>query len=573
MKALLHLTRLAQSLARRVERRRAAAQALAALLALGLGFWGWQVHAPPTNVAGWLNNLFRTLQLVTLQFPSLDVSIPWQLQVARLAVPLVAALATFNVIVGAVTRPARLALLPFARDHLVMLGAGQVSPGALAVLARGGRQIVVAEASMSAARREALEGLGLTVAEAEPRAPATLAALNVKHAAAVLITGEDEVENLNLAVLALEAVRHRPADAPPLLLAVLLEGEELGRQLDAALDALSRGAGVRYRRLSTELEGLEAELVTISLTLVRPQPGHRSHVLLIGLEGRWQAVLHRLIRAGQDHATELPLVTLMLNASEAQTFAAWHGGIQELALVARFRVLHCAGLLTEDGDRADWLREEGQPDLAVVLRPDAAALATALALRQPGAPGEGIPILVRQSREDLVLGRLGEAVIADRDLRRIRPFGGLLRPEGLERVLDHRGEGLAMALHAAYLARGAERPPGSAAVAAAWDELRENHRAANRASAAHAPILAAAEPGFDPAAPDREALERLARIEHRRWIAERIAQGWRRSEHRDDARFLHPSLVPYDALSEEEREKDRAQVVTVLRLWREGHAA
>ena len=86
-------------------------------------------------------------------------------------------------------------------------------------------------------------------------------------------------------------------------------------------------------------------------------------------------------------------------------------------------------------------------------------------------------------------------------------------------------------------------------------------------------VAHAAEPGFDPAAPDREALERLARIEHRRWIAERIAQGWRRSEHRDDARFLHPSLVPYDALSEEEREKDRAQVVTVLRLWREGHAA
>jgi hypothetical protein len=52
-------------------------------------------------------------------------------------------------------------------------------------------------------------------------------------------------------------------------------------------------------------------------------------------------------------------------------------------------------------------------------------------------------------------------------------------------------------------------------------------------------------------------------------MAERIAQGWRRAPQRDHARFQHPSLIAHDALSEGEREKDRAQMLTVLRLWRE----
>lgn len=39
-------------------------------VAVGLGFWGWTIKTPPLGWEDWFNNAFRTLQLVTLQFPA-----------------------------------------------------------------------------------------------------------------------------------------------------------------------------------------------------------------------------------------------------------------------------------------------------------------------------------------------------------------------------------------------------------------------------------------------------------------------------------------------------------------------
>jgi hypothetical protein len=51
--------------------------------------------------------------------------------------------------------------------------------------------------------------------------------------------------------------------------------------------------------------------------------------------------------------------------------------------------------------------------------------------------------------------------------------------------------------------------------------------------------------------------ERLARNAHEVWAAERLAAGWRFGPRRDDIRKEHPSLVPYDDLSEDEKQYDR----------------
>ena len=71
---------------------------------------------------------------------------------------------------------------------------------------------------------------------------------------------------------------------------------------------------------------------------------------------------------------------------------------------------------------------------------------------------------MRQSGLDVLLARLGGIEVRGRDLSRLVAFGGLLRTESLERVLDRRGDDLPMALHAAYL----HGIPSDAA-RAAWD--------------------------------------------------------------------------------------------------------
>ena len=59
--------------------------------------------------------------------------------------------------------------------------------------------------------------------------------------------------------------------------------------------------------------------------------------------------------------------------------------------------------------------------------------------------------------------------------------------------------------------------------------------------------------------------ERLAENAHDLWAAQRLSQGWRYGERRDDAQKLHPCLVPYGKLPESEKEYDRVAALGTLK--------
>ena len=61
-------------------------------------------------------------------------------------------------------------------------------------------------------------------------------------------------------------------------------------------------------------------------------------------------------------------------------------------------------------------------------------------------------------------------------------------------------------------------------------------------------------------------MEELARNVHEVWAAARVAQGWIYGPQRDDERRRHPGLVPYDRLTEEEKDYDRNTAVETLRF-------
>jgi hypothetical protein len=103
-----------------------------------------------------------------------------------------------------------------------------------------------------------------------------------------------------------------------------------------------------------------------------------------------------------------------------------------------------------------------------------------------------------------------------------------------------------------------------------WLELPFDFQEDNRVACDHysiklrdlfavaAPLTAAGGHPFPMAADE---IERLAEMEHLRWLASRCAMGWRYDNHRDDSRRLHPNIVGWDRLDEAAREKDRSPIV------------
>lgn len=60
--------------------------------------------------------------------------------------------------------------------------------------------------------------------------------------------------------------------------------------------------------------------------------------------------------------------------------------------------------------------------------------------------------------------------------------------------------------------------------------------------------------------------EMIAKNVHEVWSAGRIAEGWTYGEERNDVEKTHPCLVPYEELSESEKEYDRNTSQETLKL-------
>jgi hypothetical protein len=136
---------------------------------------------------------------------------------------------------------------------------------------------------------------------------------------------------------------------------------------------------------------------------------------------------------------------------------------------------------------------------------------------------------------------------------------------------------VARAIHEDYVRRKGGAGKGAAAdpSLAVWENLPENLRDSNRAQAADIAgklraISCEIVPKTDPRPPVRELapgeVEKLAKLEHDRWEAERRADGWVYGPTKDAASKQTPYLVPWEGLSEEVRDLDRDAVRAIPRL-------
>jgi voltage-gated potassium channel Kch len=204
-----------------------------------------------------------------------------------------------------------------------------------------------------------------------------------------------------------------------------------------------------------------------------------------------------------------------------------------------------------------------------------AALRISAALRRAGLdpplyvylPEEpGLATFLRRGREE---GGLGE----------VRSFGACEDSAAYSRLVQPRIIDLATTFRASY--RTARNAAGD--TAAGDGPLDLGFWASNQEAAHHVDVkLAAVERmrdgrGGEPGGAGEEGMftpgarEALARMEHNRWVAERLLAGWRYGP-RDDIGRRRDSLIAWRHLPEEERVKDFEQVDALAR-WLDGPGA
>jgi hypothetical protein len=524
--------------------------AIAAVTVLGvIGFTRYQEGVG--TVAPLTTRVYLALQLFVLESGSVVGPVPWELDLARLLAPVLAAYAFLRLVAVLFREQVGRLRLRFYRDHQVVAGLGSKGTRLATELLGRGDRVVAIEVDGGSAGVETVRALGGVVVVGDARSPTTLARARVGWAGHLVVLGGGDGTNIEVAAQARERTRGRPAGS--LHCVVHLENPELCRLLCVA--ELERHGDAPIRVDFVNVHAAAAQALLGSHPPAAADDGTLPRVAVIGTGPTARHVLLALARtwaSGEAADHEPPVVTL--GGADAQVAATLRRQHPELGQLVDVRpVADPAGVVAA-----------GIPAVVYVCPDDdEAAAANALELRGLLAGHSTRIVVVLEERAGLA--RLLEGARQPEAGPSLVTFGLLDEACRPEILLSGTTEVLARALHGAYVdAVGAAASPDDPALRP-WSELPESLRESNRDQAAHVAVKLAAVgrtvgPLADWTAARRpfgdDEIETMAMLEHERWVAERRRAGWQPGP-RDIDRRTTPYLVSWDELSEDVREKDR----------------
>jgi hypothetical protein len=386
----------------------------------------------------------------------------------------------------------------------------------------------------------------------------------------ILVAHHDDAEALTLA----RAARMSSRGA---YITVLMRDDRLAEDAGATLNE------ARTRVLSQAAVAARALTIAHPPFLIAKDRHHeRIHALIIGFGQTGQAIARDLIVNCRTTYLAPPRLTVIDPQAKA---------LEGVLRVRAPEIDACAQTLFIQGEIsgravhpdpkliARAIAEAGPITAAYVcLATDVEALSAAGMLQSllRSIDLDAPPIFVRV-RE---LNTIAPAGQADRGLDALIPFGDLASILTASEFLSDTPDAAARAFCESYRASltPEQRDDPKNRSAFAWDDLDETYRQANRDAVAHIPAKLASA-GVNPGrwrwvtglprlGPDDHLftndaqLEALARLEHERWNTQRRMDGWRWADipKKNEARRLHPSLVEFDALSDDVKEYDRVYV-------------
>jgi voltage-gated potassium channel Kch len=569
---------------RTVEGRWAIIRGVVMLAAVGLGFWGFQIACglekdSACKPGDWdiaYRSVFRTLQLLTSQFPpELPPNLPWQLQIARILLPIFTLLFTFDIVLAKLGRPFGILRLLRLRDHAVVIGAGDEAEQIARQLKDAHYSVAIVATPRDDTEAARLARLGVVIS-GDPKIVDTLEDARIYRARALFVlAGDDSSGVATVAAANVVCRRRRDKEAAKLQVVLALGRPDLRSLVSGQIVSAARDSGVELRLYVRETNVARALFTRFPPDWGLPTGAHDLHLAIVGVGTMGGELLMQAIRIAAPEPGKRLIVTLIDRDAGriVETLRVDRPGID---LCCEMRVLvvdvRTHRIMPDDIDA--WFgTAPPATSIYVCCGDDDANLTMAVGIRKAYSHRDQLspPLFVYQRRGPALVNALPHLGGVNFDAFRVIPFGD--RNEGFEPwyLLNDEIDRLAEISHATYLATLPPERRGAPAQKE-WAELPETFRLATRARADHilhkmrrlgwhaSMLPTAAAPGVPPGR-----LEHLAELEHERWSRERRLDGWTHDATRDDGLKHHPALVPYGQLDEAMKDLDRSVAVELVK--------
>jgi hypothetical protein len=546
------------------------ATAVVAVAAFVLGFIGWS--AKPGGPSSVVDRLYATVVLFRFNTVLSNPPYPAPLEVARWLAPLTLAYAFFSAVGSVFSEQwTRFRVRLFARDHVIVCGLG-LCGSRLADSFRDQGETVVAidrdpsEADLANCRKQ---GIRVLRGDASDRELLALARLD-RARRLVAVCGDDGINSeVALVVQAEVAGRRRPLSC-----FVLITDEPLCRLLQEAALGDPAHDLVRLEYFNVYRSGPHA-LVSAYSEAFRERDGDPPQLVVAGGGQIGPNVIAEACRrwALERRDPSRRLRATLISPRAEDECRRLRERYPDLVGICDLAAMQAQPSDADDApidSPVDPSAQAGSAIAFVYEDDDRACLRATIRVRK--ALPDSVPVVACTS------GRSGVAMLLSRTNSganaHVEGFELLDRVCRSEVILNGDLELIARAVHDNYVAHEVRTNPDAGLLPAVvdWELLPEAYRESNRDQAddigrklsAIGYVLAPA-PDLQPDVVcfTEQEIDTLARMEHDRWMSERMKYGWTYGSPRDNKRKLHPDLRPWSELADEVQDKDRDAVQNI----------
>lgn len=546
------------------------------------GFLGQLIEPPfPTpvfSIAWWQavsDDVFIALLYFTFSAPVDAAGNNILLHIARFVAPLATVSAIVQMVVQAAYAKWLQAQLRYRRGHVVIVGFGKLGQEIARHFLQHGDRVIALDPHPTPEATDLSERLKVPLVIGDGANAEDLEQVSANNAGAIFLVTNNDIVNLEASAAASSIMSHTDKHETRLL--VHLGNLDLSRQLE---DYERRLAFIGDRTTSVTFFNYH-DLLARQLLAQNPLydianllAQSRVHVLIIGLHPISEKLIQHVILSQRTSTLDIPLFTIIDEKAEdlGELYAQRYPGLADVAEL---------NLITADPQKIEFSQAirnatTEHPVTATILslKEEVENLAAALEIHAAAARGlihAGQILVHRDKTTDFfeMLSRIERFDLANM----LHDFG-----EGDHELFVGQISGdddrLSKRLHDAYcLEREKAGDPPSPSTAP-WEELPESARRANRRAADHLwtklananyrmmgkrlgiPVLG----DGGEALRGEEMRMTLSRLEHDRWWADRIIDGWTFAETRNNEVRHHPALVPFENLSDAVKQMDTEQV-------------
>lgn len=573
------------------------------VVGIGLGAWGYIRALGDTATI--FDCLYYTVKLFKLDMQSQITDVPWQLEIARFVLPALTVYTVAIALINVFKEQAEILRIKMLRDHIVVCGLGKKGLQLVEDLVQEGEKVVVVELDGGNGWIATCNDLGVSVVVGDATSEPVLKKANLKHAKALVALCSQDSTNADIALLADTLMNSGQGQSGEVKkIYVHIKNKRFCDILEQSRKQDSSGKGATLQFFNVSELGAKMLLTQFPpdrYSKIEP-PENETRILIFGFGNLGESVVVQAVKSGHYLDGRLKVIVADEDArSKGEIFNDRYPRLKDIKDVS----VEFMDVKIDDSGFFDsqrfWQQLKKRPDVVYVcLDEDSRNITCAFHLKKIPqlfdvitivsiARDEGFALALR-SRVNELLERnkvhiypsiqaacTKEIVLAERLDAIARSIHGLSLKERSKRATEYQKEletgvenfkeYMGTAKRQQQITKNESQAP--------WVQLKEVYRDSNRQQAEHIPIklraigcemvteaeLKALGKKVQVVKDIRDPNDKLAKMEHNRWNAERFMGGWSYGKVKGD--MVSPYLVDYEELAPEIKQYDRDAVLRI----------